>query len=87
MAEKSSLSFEQFQVFLAENLNVASDSLVPEAMLLNDLAVDSIKLVELVLRMESQLGVTVPPEAAWEIQTIDDAYQYCARQLSEGTAS
>jgi acyl carrier protein len=52
--------------------------LTPDASLLNDLAVDSLKLVELMLRFENQLGVSIPSQDAWEINTVGDAYAYYA---------
>jgi acyl carrier protein len=39
-----------------------------------DLLVDSIRMVDLMLRLE-EMGVVFPPEAAWEIVTVEDAYR------------
>ena len=72
------LSFSEFQAFLSNTLSIPTDELVPEASLLNDLAVDSLKLVELMLRFENQLGVSIPSQDAWEINTVGDAYSYYA---------
>ncbi len=69
------LSFDQFKDILAEELLVGKEKLVPEASFITDLAVDSIRLVEMILRLE-ELGVAIPAEAAWQIQTVGDAYQY-----------
>lgn len=69
------LSFHEFRKILAEELLVSEESLVPEASFITDLAVDSIRLVEMILRLE-EFGVEVPPEVAWQIQTVGDAYQY-----------
>jgi acyl carrier protein len=49
--------------------------LVPEAYFITDLAVDSIRMVELLLRIE-EMGFKIPPDAAWEIQTVGDAYDF-----------
>ena len=72
------LSFIEFQPFLSNALSISEEELVPEASLLNDLAVDSLKLVELMLRFENQLGVSIPSQDAWEINTVGDAYTYYA---------
>ena len=74
MSEK--LSFAEFQGFLSNALSISTEELVPDASLLNDLAVDSLKLVELMLRFENQLGVSIPSQDAWEINTVGDAYTY-----------
>jgi acyl carrier protein len=69
------LSFDQFTAILAEVLMVDPVKLVPEAYFITDLAVDSIRMVELLLRIE-EMGFKIPPDAAWEIQTVGDAYDF-----------
>jgi len=67
-------TFEEFRQFLTEELQVEESKVVPEASFVNDLLVDSIKLVELMLRLE-ELGINIPMEAAWDVQTVGDAYR------------
>jgi acyl carrier protein len=69
------LSFDQFKEILAQELLVSEEKLIPEASFITDLAVDSIRLVEMILRFE-ELGVKIPAELAWQIQTVGDAYKY-----------
>ena len=75
-AMRGTMRFEDFRRFLAETLDVSEESLRPEASFLTDLAVDSLRMVELVLRLEARLGMTIPVEEAWNIQTVRDAYDY-----------
>lgn len=67
------ISFEEFQAFLAEILLIDPAKLAREASLINDLCVDSLRWVEMALRVE-QLGVQIPSEAFWDINTVGDAY-------------
>lgn len=69
------MSFDDFKKVLAEVLAVSEEKVTPEASFITDLAVDSIRMVEMVLMIE-ELGVKIPPEAAWKIQTVGDAYSY-----------
>jgi acyl carrier protein len=46
---------------------------------MEDLSADSIQLVSLMLRME-ELGIGIPMEAAWEIETVGDAYRLYREQ-------
>ncbi len=71
---KGPITFEEFQHMLADVLQMDEDKLVPEASFVNDLMVDSIKLVELMLGLEEN-GITIPMEAAWDVQTVGDAYR------------
>ena len=70
-----SLSWDEFKKILLEELLVSEEKLVPEASFITDLGADSIRLVEMFLRLE-ELGVEIPPEKAWQIQTVGEAYQY-----------
>lgn len=72
------LSFEEFRRMLSEELAVHEEKLTPEASFIMDLGVDSIRMVEMMLRME-ELGVSLSPEATWQIQTVGDAYDYYCR--------
>jgi acyl carrier protein len=75
MAQSNSepISFDEFRGFLAEILLIDQEKLTREASLINDLCVDSLRWVEMALRVE-QLGVQIPSEAFWDINTVGDAY-------------
>jgi acyl carrier protein len=75
------MSFEEFRAFLSETLGVAEEALTPDTHFLIDLAVDSIKMTELVLQFEKQLGASMSLSAAWEILTVGDAYDFYVAQM------
>jgi len=70
----SPVSFEEFKHLIAVNLQLDEKNVVPEASFLDDLMADSIKLVELMLQLDEK-GISIPPEVAWDIRTVGDAYQ------------
>ena len=78
---KGPISFEEFQRMLAGVLQVEENKLVPEASFVTDLMVDSIKLVELMLGLEEN-GINIPMEAAWDVQTVGDAYRVYRESLA-----
>lgn len=71
---KGQLTFEEFRHFLAQQLQIDESKVVAEASFVTDLMVDSISLVELMLSMEEK-GINIPMEAAWDVQTVGDAYR------------
>ncbi len=79
------MSFDEFRRFLSDTLGVAEAALTPEANFLIDLAIDSIKLAELLLELEDQLGTRLATDAAWEILTVGDAYDYYVRHLQSAS--
>jgi acyl carrier protein len=81
MTEGTVLSCPQFQEFLADALEIRVSALTRDASFLRDLEVESLKLVEMILRMEADLGAKIPVESAWRIETVGDVYQYYLKQI------
>ena len=67
------VSFDEFQQIIARELQVDESRVVRDASFTQDLLADSIQLVNLMLRLE-EMGITIPIEAAWEVETVGDAY-------------
>ena len=68
------ISFDEFSKFLADVLLIEVERITPQASFVVDLCVDSLRWAEMALRM-CKLGVEIPTEVFWEIQTVGDAYQ------------
>ena len=73
--EKGIMSFDEFRNSMAEALIMNPEQLVPEASFITDLAVDLIRFVELYLKFQ-EMGIEIPEDAVWEIQTVGDAYNF-----------
>ncbi len=71
---KEPIPFDEFKHLLAEELQVEESKIVPAASFVTDLLVDSITLVGLMLRLD-EMGITIPMDAAWDVQTVGDAYR------------
>ena len=80
------MNFDEFRGFLSDTLGVAEATLRPDTHFLADLAVDSLKMVELMLQFELQLGRKVSADAAWDILTVGDAYKFYKNQVGVATA-
>lgn len=74
--QSNKLTFEEFRKIIARELEIDEEKIVPEASLFDDLHVDSIRMVDMMLRLE-ELGLSIPLEVAWQIETVEDAYRYC----------
>ena len=72
------LGFDAFQELLASRLGLPNEKLSREASLIDDLAIDSVRMVELLLEFD-RMGAAIPEEAVWDIQTVGDAYDAYAR--------
>ena len=69
------MTFADFQKLRAEVLVTSEEHLTREASFVTDIRVDSIRWVEMALSIE-QLGVVMPADAFWQIETVGDAYDY-----------
>ena len=72
--EATPMTFQEFRRIIARELQVGEAQVIREASFMEDLSADSIQLVSLMLRM-ADLGIGIPLEAAWEIETVGDAYR------------
>lgn len=72
------ITFEEFRCLIAKELHVEENLVVPEASFVDNLYADSIRLVELMLRLAEQ-GVKIPMEEAWNVKTVGDAYRVYSR--------
>jgi len=70
------LTFDEFRAHLAGIFEVPAESLSPETRFLQDLSFDSLRMLQLAMTFED-FQVEMPPEMAWEIETVGDAYAYC----------
>ncbi len=78
----TALSFDEFRQFLSNTLGIAEMALTPDAHFMNDLAIESLKMVELILQFEHRFGIQIPSDMAWEIETVGDAYKYYLKQVA-----
>lgn len=59
-----------------EHMGVYPDKVTPEASFLDDLGGDSLDVVELVMALEDEFGITIPDADAEKIDTVQDAIRY-----------
>ncbi|SES07166.1 acyl carrier protein [Sphingobium sp. YR768] len=61
---------------VVENMGVYPDQVTPEASFLKDLGGDSLDVVELVMALEDEFGITISDEDVAQITTVQDAILY-----------
>jgi acyl carrier protein len=77
------MTFQEFKRIIARELQIDEAQIVQGASFMEDLRADSIQLVNLMLRME-ELGIGIPLEAAWEVETVGDAYRLYRENAGTG---
>ena len=67
---------------LAEQLAVDAEKVTPAARFSEDLDADSLDLVEAVLALEEEFGVSIPEEEMEDVKTVGEAIDLIAQKLS-----
>lgn len=67
---------DRLRKIISDQLGVDEGQVVPSASFADDLDADSLDLVELIMSIEEEFGVTIPDEDAEKIATVGDALSY-----------
>ncbi|MBO5850938.1 MAG: acyl carrier protein [Clostridia bacterium] len=65
-------NFEKVKELLVENLGVAEEKITLESEIIKDLGADSLDLVEMLLSMEENFGITISDDQTENIKTVKD---------------
>ncbi len=65
-------TFEKVKNMLVEKLGVAEDKITLDSEIIKDLGADSLDLVEMLLSLEENFGVTVSDEQTETIKSVKD---------------
>ena len=68
--------FDSVKGILVEQLGAEGDTISIESSLIDDLNADSLDLVELVMALEQEFGISIPDEDAERIKTVGDAVDF-----------
>ncbi len=65
-------NFEKVKELLVEKLGISEDKITLESEIVKDLGADSLDLVEMLLSMEENFGITISDEETENIKTVKD---------------
>ncbi|MDD3930943.1 MAG: acyl carrier protein [Clostridiaceae bacterium] len=68
--------FESVRTILVDQLGVDEDAVSMDSNFIDDLNADSLDIVELVMAMEQEFGISIPDEEAERIKTVGDAVDF-----------
>lgn len=67
---------EKVKAVIVDQLSVEEDDVTEDASFVDDLGADSLDIVELVMALEEEFGISIPDEEAENIKTVGDAANY-----------
>ena len=64
--------FEKVRAMLAKQLNLQPDKITPESDVVKDLGADSLDVVELLISLEDDYGISIPEDDIVIVKTVQD---------------
>lgn len=74
--EKVKTTTEKVKEIIANQLSVALDKIKDDTNIAEELGADSLDLVEILMSLEDEFGVSIPDEAIPTIKTINDIVKF-----------
>ncbi len=72
---------DKVQNIVKDKLGVEKAKAVATASFVNDLGADSLDVVEFVMEVEKEFGITIPDEEATQLVTVGDAVDYIEKHM------
>ena len=76
--------YDRIREALASQFEVELDSITRDTDLMNDLGADSLDLVELIMTLEEEYGVTVLDDSVYENRTVGEIADYIESLINNG---
>jgi len=73
---------EKVNAFLIDELEIDEEKLKPEALLKEQLGIDSLDFVDIVVIVEKQFGFKIKPEEMKTVKTLGQFYDYIASKVA-----
>ncbi len=72
--------FEEVCAILADQLNVAEGDIRMDSRIKDDLGADSLDILQLLMTIEEEKGITIPDEELATFSTVGDIVNYLEKQ-------
>lgn len=75
--------FERVREIIAEQLGIEDiDSITMETSIMKDLEADSLDVVEIIMALEDEYGITIPDEDAEKFKNIGDIVRFIEESIA-----
>ncbi len=74
---------EKVKAFLIDELEVDEEKIAPEALLKDDIGIDSLDFVDIVVIVERTFGFKIKPEEMADVKTLNDFCDYIQSKVGD----
>ncbi len=78
----SDSTFERVKKITIAQLNVKEEEVVPTASFMEDLSADSLDIIEILMKMETEFGIDAPDEETADLKTVQAVVDYVDAKLA-----
>jgi len=75
--------FEKIKKILVDQLSVSEDKITMEANIVEDLEADSLTVMQIIMELEEEFGMTVEDEDVNKLHTVGDIVKYCEEKVGK----
>lgn len=69
-------TFEKVSEIISKQLSISKDKIKEETVMAEELGADSLDMVEVIMDLEDEFGISIPDEAIPNLKTIKDLVDY-----------
>jgi acyl carrier protein len=73
--------FERVKEMLISQLRLKNVEITPESRIKDDLGADSLDVLQMLMTLEEDYGITIPDEKLAEFVTVSDIVAYCEKHV------
>ena len=70
------MCFERVRQLICDQLGKSPEKVTMETKIVDDLGADSLDVVEMLMALEDEYGISLPDEVAMKLQTVGDIVNY-----------
>lgn len=74
---------EKVKAFLLDDLEIEEENIYPEALLKEDMGIDSLDYVDIVVIVEKNFGFKINPQEMATVKTLAQFYDYIESQVNK----
>ncbi|MDP4182355.1 MAG: acyl carrier protein [Bacillota bacterium] len=80
------LSMEDFKTIISDHLGINIDEIKPESNFINDFRIDSLSLVNFIIKLEMKLGIKLPTEQLVQMRDMETTYKIISEAIANKSA-
>lgn len=75
--------FEKLRDIIVDHLQLKREDIKSECRVVEDLNADSLDIVEMIMDLEDEFGVSIPDEAVAELKTVGDISSFVEKEIAK----